>query len=135
MSYQNNADGGIIATIEMAAGRQTTQSGALLIGADSIHSGIRAQMHPYQPPIHWGGAIMLRGTTRSRPIRTGSSFIGLSTHKQRVVLYPISPPDTDGLPWIRWISEVTYDDPAGRESGWFKPTSIDIFIHHFEDCN
>lgn len=135
VGYQNNTDGGVTASIETADGKQTTQSGALLIGADGIHSMIRAQMHPDQPPIHWGGAIMWRGTTKAKPIRTGSSFIGLGTHRQRMVIYPISTPDADGLAWINWIAEVTYDDPKGRDSGWFKPTSIDTFIHHFEDWN
>ena len=37
-------------------------SGRLLIGADGIHSAVRAQMYPNQAPIHWGGAIMWRGT-------------------------------------------------------------------------
>lgn len=135
VSYQNDEIGGVTATIETAGGGRTTQSGALLIGADGIHSAIREQMHPDQPPIHWGGAIMWRGTTRAKPIRTGSSFIGLGTHKQRMVIYPISAPDVDGLTWINWIAEVTYDDPAGRDSGWFKPTSVETFIHHFEDWN
>lgn len=135
VGYQNNTDGGVTASIETADGKQTTQSGALLIGADGIHSAIRAQMHPDQPPIHWGGAIMWRGTTKAKPIRTGSTFIGLGTHRQRMVIYPISAPDADGLAWINWIAEVTYDDPTGRDSGWFKPTSTDTFIHHFEDWN
>ena len=73
--------------------RASEANGALLIGADGIHSAVRAQMHPAQPPIHWGGAIMWRGTTWGKPIRTGSSFVGLGTHRQRVVFYPISHPD------------------------------------------
>ena len=68
-------------------------SGALLIGADGIHSAVRAQMHPAQPPIHWGGAIMWRGTTWGKPIRSGASFVGLGTHRHRMVFYPISHPD------------------------------------------
>ena len=67
--------------------------GDLVIGADGIHSAIRAQMHPAQPPIHWGGAIMWRGTTPGVPIRTGASFVGLGSLRHRVVLYPISAPD------------------------------------------
>ncbi|MGC6452930.1 MAG: flavin-dependent oxidoreductase [Candidatus Puniceispirillaceae bacterium] len=109
--------------------------GRVLIGADGIHSAIRAQMHPDQPPIHWGGAIMWRGTSLARPVRTGSSFIGLGTHRHRMVIYPISAPDPDtGLALINWIAEVTHDDPADHaRTGWYKPVAIDDFIHHFED--
>jgi len=68
---------GVTAQITHTDSTTSDIAGSLLIGADGIHSNIRAQMHPDQPPIHWGGAIMWRGTTRAKPIRTGSSFIGL----------------------------------------------------------
>jgi 5-methylphenazine-1-carboxylate 1-monooxygenase len=80
--YRNNKDGSVGARIEHADGSTSEQEGSLLIGADGIHSAIRAQMHPTQPPIHWGGAIMWRGTTWGKPIRSGSSFVGLGTHRQ-----------------------------------------------------
>ncbi|MDF2373981.1 MAG: flavin-dependent oxidoreductase [Rhizobiaceae bacterium] len=131
--YEKNDDGTVTAIVESQDGQTHHVTGTLLVGADGIHSAVRAQMHADQPPIHWGGALMWRGTTRARPIRTGSSFIGLGTHRQRMVIYPISHPDPDGLALINWIAEVTVDDPGARDSGWFKPVEIDAFIHHFED--
>ena len=125
--------GGVTARLLSADGRETAVSGTLLIGADGIHSAIRAQMHPGQPPIHWGGAIMWRGTTRARPIRTGSSFVGLGTSRQRMVIYPISRPDADGLAEINWIAEVTVDPAQGWEkTGWFRPVPVADFAHHFD---
>jgi len=55
--YRKTA-GGVSALIEHADGTTSQVEGALLIGADGIHSAVRAQMHPTQPPIHWGGAVM-----------------------------------------------------------------------------
>lgn len=133
--YENNSDGTVTALIKQRDGSVTREVGALLIGADGIHSNVRAQMHPDQPPIHWGGAIMWRGTSLAKPIRTGSSFIGLGTHRQRMVIYPISPVDPEsGLAMINWIAEVTYDDPDARDDiGWFRRVETSDFIHHFED--
>ncbi len=112
----------------------STVTGRLLIGADGIHSAVRAQMHPEQPPVHWGGAVMWRGTVRMKPQRTASSFIGLGTHRHRMVFYPISKPDADGMALTNWIAEVTVDSDGGwQEDGWFRPVQIDEFIHHFED--
>ncbi|MAW86564.1 MAG: flavin-dependent oxidoreductase [Phyllobacteriaceae bacterium] len=132
--YENNADGTVTAHIEQGDGSTTRETGSLLIGADGIHSAIRAQMHPGQPPIHWGGAIMWRGTTQARPIRTGSSFVGLGTHRHRMVIYPISHPDPDtGMATINWIAEMTLDNSEGwQSSGWFRPVEIDEFVHNFE---
>jgi 2-polyprenyl-6-methoxyphenol hydroxylase-like FAD-dependent oxidoreductase len=133
--YDRNSDGGVRALIEHPDGSTSEEIGALLIAADGIHSAVRAQMHPTQPPIHWGGAIMWRGTTWAKPIRTGSSFVGLGTHRHRIVFYPISHPDPQtGLAMINWIAEVTMDNAEGwKQSGWFRPVSIDDFRHHFDD--
>src|SRR5262245_27357151 len=132
--YRKQADGGVSALIEHADGSTSEVAGALLIGADGIHSAVRAQMHPAQPPIHWGGAIMWRGTTWGKPIRSGSSFVGLGTHRHRMVFYPISHPDPKtGLSMINWIAEVTMDNAEGwKQSGWFRQVEIDDFIHHFD---
>ena len=133
--YRQEADGGVTALIAHANGTTSEQRGALLIGADGIHSAVRAQMHPDQPPIHWGGAVMWRGTTWGKPIRSGASFVGLGTHRQRVVFYPISHPDPDtGLSMINWIAEVTMDNSDGwQQQGWFRQVKTSDFAHHFDD--
>lgn len=133
--YEKHADGRVTATIAKADGSTITETGSLLIAADGIHSAVRAQMHPGQPPINWGGAIMWRGTTKARPIRTGSSFVGLGTHKHRIVFYPISPADPEtGLASINWIAERTVDNAEGwQNAGWFRPVEVDEFIEHFTD--
>jgi 2-polyprenyl-6-methoxyphenol hydroxylase-like FAD-dependent oxidoreductase len=132
--YRNDANGGVSALIEHADETTSEICGALLIGADGIHSAVRAQMHPGQPPIHWGGAVMWRGTSYAKPIRSGSSFVGLGTHRHRVVFYPISHPDPQtGLAMINWIAEVTMDHSDGwKQRGWFREVSISDFIHHFD---
>ena len=124
---------GVRAQVARADGTTEEISGGLLIGADGIHSAIRAQMYPDQPPIHWGGAVMWRGTVRAKPLRTISSFVGLGTHRHRMVIYPISGPDADGLSLINWIAEVTMDNAEGwQQDGWFRPVEVEEFAHHFE---
>ena len=132
--YRKNSDGSVTAHIEQADGSTSEARGRLLIGADGIHSAIRAQMHPAQPPIHWGGAVMWRGTTWAKPIRSGASFVGLGTHRQRMVFYPISHPDPkSGLSMINWIAEVTVDNNDGwKQGGWFRPVETQEFAHHFD---
>jgi len=128
------AEDGVTAFLRSSDGKQTELQGQLLIGADGIHSAVRAQMHPEQPPIHWGGAVMWRGTAQVKPMRTTSSFIGLGTHQHRMVIYPISPPEKDGTALVNWIAEFTVDNADGwQQDGWFREVEIDHFIHHFED--
>lgn len=131
--YITGSDG-VTAQVQGPDGATREVGGTLLVGADGIHSAIRAQMHPDQPPINWGGAIMWRGTTRGAPIRTGASFVGLGTHAHRMALYPITHPDpADGLAEINWIAEVTVDASEGWKGGdWNKKVALDDFLHHFE---
>ena len=133
--YRRLPDGGVSVHIAHADGTSADLPAALLIGADGIHSAVRAQMHPGQPPIHWGGSIMWRGVTWAKPIRTGASFVGLGTHKHRIVFYPISHPDPEtGLALINWIAEVTWDHADETQlGGWFRQVPIETFLHHFAD--
>ncbi len=126
-------DGAGVAAELQVDGATRYERGRLLVAADGIHSAIRAQMYPDQPPIHWGGAVMWRGTVRAKPLRTQSSFVGLGTHRHRMVIYPISQPDETGTALINWIAEVTMDEAGGwQQDGWFRQVEIDDFIHHFE---
>jgi len=129
--------GGITALIESRDGGHLECDGRLLVAADGLHSAVRAQMYPDQPPIQWGGAIMWRGTTPGVPIRTGASFVGVGSLRHRVVLYPISRPvPGSGLATINWIAEITVDNSKGWSQGdWNRRASLEDFIHHFADWN
>ena len=125
-------DAGVTATVETAEG-ETRVRGGLLVGADGIHSAVRRRMHPAQPPAHWGGTVMWRGTTRAAPVRTGASFLGLGGARQRLVMFPISPADDDGLAEINWVAEVTRDDSDERDTGWFRRVPVAEVLRYFED--
>jgi len=136
--YRNGSDGqGVWAQVETRSGERFEMEGSLLIGADGLHSAVRAQMHPSQPPIQWGGAIMWRGVTPGLPIRTGASFVGLGTHRHRVVFYPIAKADpVTGLAPINWIAEITVDNSGGWTTGdWNRQVDVQSFIQRFEDWN
>lgn len=132
--YETHDDGTVTALGTHADGSTWRQHGTLLVAADGIHSAVRAQMHPDQPPIHWGGTIMWRGTTQAEPVRTGASFVGLGSARQRVVVYPISPVDpATGLATVNWIAELRVDESHGwQRTGWFRPVEVEEFAHHFD---
>ena len=133
VGYRQHPEG--IAVDVEHGGRTQTVVGALLIAADGIHSAVRAQMYPAQPPIHWGGAVMWRGTSLARPVRTGASFVGLGTNRQRVVFYPISPADpVTGLAIINWIAEITVDQTEQwSSSDWNQPVDAAKVCPYFDD--
>jgi 2-polyprenyl-6-methoxyphenol hydroxylase-like FAD-dependent oxidoreductase len=130
-------DDGVTALVQTRDGGTLEVTGRLLVAADGLHSAVRAQMHPQQPPIQWGGAIMWRGTAPGVPIRSGASFVGLGSARHRVVLYPISQPDpASGLATINWIAEITVDNRGGWTQGdWNRRVAPEEFAHHFDGWN
>ena len=134
--YRHGPDG-VIALVQTHDGRPLEVPGRLLVAADGLHSAVRAQMHPQQPPIQWGGTILWRGTTPGVPIRSGASFVGVGSAQQRVVLYPISQPEpATGLSTINWIAEITVDNSGGWTQGdWNRRVALAEFAHHFDGWN
>ena len=133
-SYRTLADTVEVAFVDQS-GKESTSEGTVLVGADGLHSAVRAQMQPDEGSPIWGGPVMWRGTSVAPPIRTGASFVLVGKLEQRFVCYPISKPDPEtGLATINWIAELTYDTSQGWGDGdWNKQVPISKFLSHFED--
>ncbi len=131
----NNDNDHVLAHFVDSDGKEQKVEGSILVGADGLHSSVRAQMHPNDGPPKWGGAVMWRGTTQAKPIRTGASFVLLGKLEQRFVCYPISQPDPiTGKAIINWIAELTYDtSKEWGHSDWNTQVPIEKFINHFSD--
>ena len=130
-----NADNGPVLHLESSAGEKRQQKGALIVGADGIHSAVRAQMNPNEGPPIWGGAVLWRGTSPGKPFRTEASMALIGHASQRIVSYPISPPDPDtGIATINWIAELTYDPSDGwNKEDWNREADKADFLPKFLD--
>jgi 2-polyprenyl-6-methoxyphenol hydroxylase-like FAD-dependent oxidoreductase len=108
--------------------------GSLLIGADGIHSSLRRRFYPDEGPPIWNGAILWRGTARSKPFLTGRSMIMAGHEFQKFVCYPISAPEADGKALINFIAERKFDpDHDWRREDWNRPGDPADFLPQFED--
>ena len=105
----------------------------VLIGADGLHSAVRAQMFPGDGGPRWGGSVLWRGRTLGAPIRDGGSFVVVGDPSQRFVTFPISEPDPAGLQMQNWIAELAFDANRGwRRGDWNTRVAIDEFVGEFE---
>ncbi len=114
---------------------RSSVTGSLVIGADGIHSAIRAQIHPEEGPPKWGGAVLWRGTALAKPFRTGATMVMIGHKTQRIVAYPITRADPGtGLAVINWIAELSYDPDAGwNKEDWNREANIEDFLPQFEN--
>ncbi len=110
VGYSEVADG--VAVRVDRGGVTTEERGAVLIGADGLHSKIRAGFYPEEGAPVWAGAVLWRGTTRAVPFLSGATMAMAGHARQKFVTYPISAPDEGGKATINWIAEL-----------WFPPDS------------
>jgi len=82
-------------TARFADGR--TARGDVLVGADGIHSVLRAALHPDDGGIRWNGIQMWRGAIDWPAFAGGDTMIVAGDMAEKLVLYPIAAgrtPDT-----------------------------------------
>ncbi|AEW99036.1 flavin-dependent oxidoreductase [Streptantibioticus cattleyicolor] len=91
---------------DRATGTVTPTDATALIGADGIHSAVRARLHPDDGPLLWSGVRMWRGTTRAAPFLTGRSMAIVRDGTAELVAYPI------GRDRINWVCQVRVADPG-----------------------
>lgn len=100
-------------TVQVDRGGVITQErGDVLIGADGLHSKIRAGFYPEEGAPIWAGAVLWRGTTQAAPFLSGASMAMAGHARQKFVTYPISAPDAAGKATINWIAELWFDPQA-----------------------
>ncbi|QIE55893.1 flavin-dependent oxidoreductase [Pikeienuella piscinae] len=119
------------AVLETDAGERR---GGVLIGADGLHSTVRARMHPDEGPPIWAGAILWRGATRARPFAETNTMAMIGDYSQKFVTYPISGPDERGEVLINWIAERAFDPTHGwAREDWRREAPATDFIDWFRD--
>lgn len=123
-----NTGGG--AALLLADGRRI--EGGLVVGADGIHSALRAQMLPEEGAPVWNGRILWRATTRAPEFKGGAAMAMIGHDHLRLVAYPISAPDADGRVTMNWIAEKSFDPSAPwRREDWNRPADISEFLPDF----
>jgi 5-methylphenazine-1-carboxylate 1-monooxygenase len=120
-------------TLILASGERV--EGALAVGADGIHSAVRAQMHPAEGQPVWAGAILWRGTTVVPPFFGGGAMALAGNDHQRIVAYPISDADPEtGLALVNWIAERRVDPAGGwRREDWNRRARLDEVLPLFTE--
>jgi 2-polyprenyl-6-methoxyphenol hydroxylase-like FAD-dependent oxidoreductase len=111
-----------------------TVEGDVLVGADGIHSTVRARFVPDEGPPKWNGAILWRGVTEGAPFLDGRTMIMAGHERQKFVCYPISRRALDdGRAVLNWVAEIKYDpDHVWRREDWNRPGRLEEFLPQFE---
>jgi 2-polyprenyl-6-methoxyphenol hydroxylase-like FAD-dependent oxidoreductase len=88
----------------------TRVGGDVLVGADGVHSAIRAQFYPGEGPPLWNGITMWRAIARARPFLSGMSMAIVGYFGRRAVIYPVTAPGPDGHALVNVVLEARTAD-------------------------
>ena len=108
-----------------------------LIGADGIHSAVRAHYYPNEGPPRWSGNMLWRMTVEIDPILGGQTMIAVGNARTKIVGYEISREARErGKSLFNWIAEARLGEPGSappEREDWNRESSVDAFLPYFKD--
>ncbi|TDD32050.1 flavin-dependent oxidoreductase [Actinomadura sp. KC06] len=120
--------------LDRASGTAETVAADALIGADGLHSAVRAQLNPDEPPPLWNGIRMWRGVTEGEPFLTGRTLaVAGSNTAAKLVVYPISGrAERRGRALLNWVAEVNLPgDRLDTTADWNRQGRLEDVLPHF----
>ena len=106
----------------------TAERGDVLIGADGIHSTVRAGFYPQEGRPRYCGEMQWRASVEGEPFLDGRTQVIIGHRDQRFLAYPMSREAAGrGRSLINWIAELRmpenpapadWDRRVARESFW-----------------
>ena len=107
------------------------------VGADGIHSAVRAHLHPDQGPLSHGGITMWRGVTEFDRFLDGKTMIVANDeHWSRLVAYPISARHAaEGKSLVNWVCMVPSAavGQLDNEADWNRNGRLEDVLPFFAD--
>jgi len=102
----------------------------VLVGADGVHSVVRARLHPEPDPLMWSGVRMYRGAAEMPAFLDGSTMaIVKGADGIDLITYPI------GGGFVNWVVQVpeSAPGPLPGDAGWNAPADPGTVIGHLAD--
>ncbi|MGP4023341.1 flavin-dependent oxidoreductase [Actinomadura sp. 3N407] len=122
--------------LDRASGTAGTAAADVLIGADGLHSAVRAQLNPGESAPLWNGIRMWRGVTEGEPFLSGRTLaIAGSNAASKMVVYPISMrAERRGKALLNWVAEVRLaDDQLDRTADWNRTGRLEDVLPYFAE--
>jgi 5-methylphenazine-1-carboxylate 1-monooxygenase len=137
ISFEQTQGGVAADFVDSFTGRRLpSHTGDLLIGADGIHSAVRARLYPDEGPPVSSGRIQWRGVVEAEPFLDGRSHVTIGSRNCRAVIYPISEKARQrGRSLINWVTVLGSQQASGEPGRWDRRSTKERFFAHFRNWN
>jgi len=112
-----------------------TARGDVLIGADGIHSTVRAMLFKDEGPVRWNGIMLWRGAIDWPQFLTGRSMIVAGGMQSKLVLYPIAEGTRPDRRLTNWAVAARIGDglvPPPRKEDWSRLGRFEELMPHVQ---
>src|SRR5262245_22677517 len=117
-------------------GTSVTAHGDILVGADGIHSSVRAQFYPNEGKPVFSGLIHWRGALEAEPFLDGRTQVMIGHHDQRCVVYPISAKsERRGRSLVNWLTLLADPGEDAERENWDRRVAKERFFESFKHWN
>jgi 2-polyprenyl-6-methoxyphenol hydroxylase-like FAD-dependent oxidoreductase len=123
--------GSVTGNFVSETGEHSNATAEFLIGADGINSAVRQQLYPGQGDPQFAGLMLWRGATYSDSFLSGRSMIMAGHNSQKLVVYPLTPPDENGQQLINWVAELRVPKDILRTDDWRGKGQLSEFADKF----
>ncbi|MEV5649181.1 flavin-dependent oxidoreductase [Nocardia sp. NPDC052254] len=132
-SFTEDATGVRCRVLDRTAGAVVEVTADALIGADGLHSAVRARLHPGEGRPLWNGIRMWRGVTETAPFLDGRTMILAGSNRAaRFVMYPISrAAQQRGQSLVNWVAEVRVHDESAPTPDWNRTGELCDVLPHY----
>ncbi len=123
VAVEQDADGATLRLQDGVTGAALPEErAAVVVAADGIHSAVRRQFFPDEPPYLYSGVNMWRGVTRMEPILSHATMVraGWLAHG-KMVIYPIRD-YPDGTQLMNWVAEI--ETPTHAANDWARTARL-----------
>ena len=131
------AEGGEDVVVHSGSGTESVVRADVVVGADGIHSTLRARRYPHQGDPVWNGLMLWRGTAWVEPFLDARTMIMAGDGQQKFVAYPLSGTSTDpehkGLVRLNFIAERRVPDEGPGENSWTRSADPAEVAREFRD--
>lgn len=129
---------GVIGRFERRADGETVEVvGDALIGADGIHSALRAVFYPNEGPPSWNGLMLWRGALDWPIYADGRTIVIAGGLTAKLVYYPIfadsGQPEQRLMNWVVMVRLGDGSRPPARREDWGRPGRLDEALPFVRD--
>jgi len=135
LSFTQSPSGVQVHVRDRGSGTVSALPADVLVGADGLYSGVRAQLHPSEPPPRWSGIMMWRGVAEAAPFLTGRTVaVAGANAALKFVAYPISrQAELRDRALVNWVAEVKVPGGSATAADWNRHGRLEDVLPWFAD--